>query len=179
MENLTTDSLLGKVLDVHVCVCGQLLQHWLHLCLQGTLGQRWLGLCDKSSMLVHICHIFWSEKHPILKLQQQHTCCQGRGRSSEGTWPHWSGRWPPGHWTSWEPLVAFALWWCPGHMPLTKPAIHQMIVSNDDNRIFTNTQQMCFQKKATNIILDRNWSVVQESHNSKELNVGAYDVDSR
>lgn len=36
----TTDSLLGKVLDIHVCVCGQLLQHWLHFCLKGTLGQR-------------------------------------------------------------------------------------------------------------------------------------------
>lgn len=37
---LTTDSLLGKVLDIHVCVCGQLLQHWLYFCLKGTLGQR-------------------------------------------------------------------------------------------------------------------------------------------
>ena len=34
----TTDGLLGKILDIHVCVCGQLLQHWLHLCLQGTAG---------------------------------------------------------------------------------------------------------------------------------------------
>lgn len=39
-EILTTDSLLGKVLDIHVCVCGQLLQHWLYICLKGTLGQR-------------------------------------------------------------------------------------------------------------------------------------------
>lgn len=35
----TTDRLLGKVLDIHVCVCGQFLQHRLHLRLKGTVGQ--------------------------------------------------------------------------------------------------------------------------------------------
>lgn len=43
-EILTTDSLLGKVLDIHVCVCGQLLQHRLHLCLKGTVRQRQTGI---------------------------------------------------------------------------------------------------------------------------------------
>ena len=88
MENLTTDSLLGKVLDIHVCVCGQLLQHWLHLCLKGTLGPREMmriigQIINAVSYFSHILE----RKHPILKLQQQHTCCQGRGQSSEGTWP--------------------------------------------------------------------------------------------
>ena len=107
----------------------------------------WRALWDKEMIedywTNHLCWFIFShileQKHPILKLQQQHTCCQGRGRSFEGTWPHWSEHWPPGHWTSWGPLVASALWWCPGHMPLTKPAIHHMIVNNDDNRILINT----------------------------------------
>lgn len=39
-EVLTTDGLLGKVLDVHVCVLSQLLQHWLYFCLKSTWRQR-------------------------------------------------------------------------------------------------------------------------------------------
>lgn len=45
---LTTDSLLGKVLDIHVRVCGQLLQHRLYLCLKGTWGQRQMNHLKKK-----------------------------------------------------------------------------------------------------------------------------------
>lgn len=65
---LTTDSLLGKVLDIHVCVCGQLLQHWLYLCLKGTWGQRQINNLKKKkkkginagspgfSVIAYFCH---------------------------------------------------------------------------------------------------------------------------
>lgn len=43
-ETLTTNSLLGKILDIHVCVIGQLLQHWLHFCLQGTGDKHRAGI---------------------------------------------------------------------------------------------------------------------------------------
>lgn len=48
---LTTYSLLGKVLNIHVCVCGQLLQHWLNFCLKGTLGQRWMMRIRKHCLM--------------------------------------------------------------------------------------------------------------------------------
>lgn len=34
-EQLTIEGLLGKVFDIHVCVCGQLFQHWFDFCLKG------------------------------------------------------------------------------------------------------------------------------------------------
>lgn len=49
---LTTDSLLGKVLDIHVRVCGQLLQHRLYFCLKGTWGQRQMNHLKKESIVL-------------------------------------------------------------------------------------------------------------------------------
>lgn len=50
---LTTDGLLGEVLDVHVRVLGQLLQHRLHLFLQSTGGRR------MEELLACMCVVVW------------------------------------------------------------------------------------------------------------------------
>lgn len=47
-ELLTTDGLLGEVLDIHVRVLGQLLQHRLHLLLESPGGgERRISYCTQ------------------------------------------------------------------------------------------------------------------------------------
>lgn len=43
-EHVTVEGLLGKVFDIHVCVCGQLFQHWFDFCLKGAETKRRQGL---------------------------------------------------------------------------------------------------------------------------------------
>lgn len=89
---LTTDSLLGKVLDIHVCVCGQLLQHWLYFCLKGTLGQRQMRVIKQIvnagsfflfSVIAYLCHCWQktcdADKDNILAVKDGANLLKGLG----------------------------------------------------------------------------------------------------
>lgn len=49
--DVTVEGLLGEVLDIHVRVCGQLLQHRLDFCLKGT---------ERKEQAFHFA--FWTQK---------------------------------------------------------------------------------------------------------------------